>query len=133
MPVVPVAPYDTRFSEEWERCQPYLLPAIETLHGTHTIDDVRLGVENGMMFFWPMPNSAAVTIFNKYPRLTSCYVFLGGGRMDEILAWQPLVEAWASLHGCSRIESTGRNWSRSFKGQVASVHVFRELDNGRRG
>ena len=105
------------FSDEWERCKPWIEAALEHCHGTHTIDDVLEEIIKGEAQFWPGKKSAVVTEWHVYPRKTYLHFWLAGGNMIELLeAMLPCIETWAKDQGCENFSMFGRQgWSRAMR------------------
>lgn len=83
--------------------------------GTHTFDDVRLGVDEGRLQYWPGVHSAIVTEIIDYPQKRALNFFLAGGIQAELEVMYPLIEAWGKEQGCEVATTTGRKgWERSF-------------------
>ena len=113
----------------WERCQPWLQAALDRAGGTHRLDDVLAAVLAGHMQFWPGARAAIITEIVQYPRLRACRYFLVGGKMADVLAMQPAIEAWARGHGCTRMCAIGRpGWRRVLTHWRALPHVLLEKD-----
>jgi hypothetical protein len=100
---------------EFQRCAPYLTASLEHAHGTHTLDDVEAGVQNGSLQLWTGPQSAIVTEVLEYPRVKVLHIFLAGGNLAEIEAMYEPIAAWARTLGCTQVRCTGRpGWERTF-------------------
>lgn len=100
---------------EWARCAGYIEDALEYADGTHTLDDVRAGIEAGRFLLWTGPHSAVITEIVQYPQLRALNFFLAGGRLEELEIMLPLMLQWGKTQGCTRATLTGRpGWSRSF-------------------
>ena len=46
---------------EFDRCSKWLEAALEYSGGTHGIEDIAEGVQDGRFQFWPAPQAAAIT------------------------------------------------------------------------
>lgn len=103
------------FEDQWARCGPWIAAALEHAGGTHTLDDVRAGVEAGAFQFWPGERCAAVTELVVYPRAKAARIFLAGGELDDVLGpMEDAIAAWAKAEGCDRLEFGGRRgWARA--------------------
>ena len=102
-------------TSDFERCRKYLEAALEHAGGTHTIDDVRAGIEDGRLQLWPGVHSAIVTELLQHPRQRILHFFLAGGSLEELQAMTPPILDWGRTQGCSRAALFGRpGWSRSF-------------------
>lgn len=66
-------------AEEWARCRNWILSAIPYCAGTHTIQDVEYGIEDGEMIFMPGQHCALVLTIETFPHMKDLVVFLGGG------------------------------------------------------
>lgn len=103
--------------QEWARCRPWIEEALTYARGTHTIEDVEEAIETGEAHFWPGKQSAVITEFHFFPRLTTLHFWLAGGDMNELLTdMHPVIEAWAKAAGATRITLAGRpGWLRAMK------------------
>jgi GNAT superfamily N-acetyltransferase len=103
-------------SEAWARCLPYIQAALAHSGGTHTIEDVVDGIEDGRFRFWPGGRSAAVTQTWDEPRLRTLNIWLAGGDLRELRAMGVAIEEWARSHGYGRVVAGGlshkRGWLR---------------------
>lgn len=101
--------------EAWARCRPYLEAALEKAGGTHGIEDVARLIERGAAHFWPGSRCAAVTEFYDSPRMRALNIWLLGGNLRELLAFEPVIEAWARGQGCARMLGGGprAGWARA--------------------
>jgi hypothetical protein len=101
--------------EDFERLRKHIEAALEYSGGTHGIDDIAAGVQDGRYQLWPAPNAVAITEIIVYPRLKELHCFLAGGDLDELKVMRPYVETWAKRNGCSRSTFAGRRgWMRTF-------------------
>lgn len=103
---------------EWHRCRPWIDAALEYTGGTHTIEDIERGIEEGTLLFFSSPNSAVVAEFISYPRKRVFNYFLIGGDLRELITHiEPYVTAWAKQQGASRVIGIGRRgFERAFRG-----------------
>lgn len=95
---------------EWLRCRPWIEAALEYAHGTHAIEDVEDGIEQGRFHFFCSPKSAVVVEFLQFPQKKAMNYFLIGGDLDELIEKiEPNVTRWAKQeHGCSLVFGVGR-------------------------
>lgn len=101
---------------EWVRCKPWIEAALEYTHGTHTIEDVELGIEQARFQFWPGQKSAAVTEVVEYPRAKALNIWLCGGDVEELLEMVPSWESFAKYLECDRLAGGGRvGWNKFLK------------------
>lgn len=106
------------WSVEFERCRPFLEPALARAGGTHTIEDVRAAIANRYMQFWPGARAAIVTEVQEFPQLRIFNAFLAGGDLDEILAMEPSLCSFGRYLGCQFIKLSGRRgWARVLNAQ----------------
>jgi hypothetical protein len=112
--------------QEWQRCRPYIAAALEYAP-THTIEDVEIGISNGIYVFWPASKSAAVTEIHVFPRAKHMHIFLAGGDLDELRGMVPMWQSWARFNDCSKVTLCGRRgWERALKEQgwkAANVYL----------
>ena len=100
---------------EFDRLSSYISAALEYAGGTHTLDDVRDGIADGRLQFWPGPNSVMVTEVVDDPRRRTLHFFLAAGTLTELEAMLPPVLEWAKSRGCTHATLLGRaGWARSF-------------------
>ena len=102
---------------EWLRCRPWIEAALEHAHGTHTIEDIEVGIESGQYYFFCSANAAVVTEIITFPRMKALNYFLIGGDLDDLKTTiEPFVTAWAKhIGGCSRVIGIGRKgFERAF-------------------
>lgn len=101
---------------DFERVAPYLQEALGYTGNTHTLDDVRRGIADGLLQLWPAPTSAIVTELITYPTgVKVVNFFLAGGNMAEVKSLYHIVLQWARAEGCTRASFTGRRgWERTF-------------------
>ena len=108
-------PKDTQVNE-LERCRPWIEAALEYSGGTHNFEDVAEGIIQGNMQLWPSPRGCIVTEIVVYPRNKVLNVFLGGGKLDQLLDMHNDVTAWAKSYGCEALTITGRfGWKKPLK------------------
>ena len=98
------------FHIQWDRCAPWLIPALEHGGNTHGIDDVKAMVERREARFWVGRECAAVTEVYEYPRAKVFHIWLCGGDLKELTTeLLPIVENWAIEQGCQQGSIIGRN------------------------
>ena len=108
-------PKDTQVNE-LERCRPWIEAALEYSGGTDNFVDVAEGIIQGNMQLWPSPRGCIVTEIVVYPRKKVLNVFLGGGKLDQLLDMHNDVTAWAKSYGCEALTITGRfGWKKPLK------------------
>lgn len=100
---------------EWDRCEPWLIDALDRSPPTHTIDDVRTAVMRGEAKLWAGRNAAAVTQIEVHPQLKALSVWLAGGDLEELRdEMLPQAEVFAREQGCRYVAVTGRQgWARA--------------------
>ena len=104
-------------SEElnFDRYASILQDALEYTDGTHTLADVREGIDVDRLQFWPGVHSAVVTEVAQYPHQRHLHFFLAAGRLPELEAMFPVIREWGRSQGCTRATLVGRaGWTRSF-------------------
>lgn len=101
---------------DFAQCKDEILRALEYTGGTHTLDDVWQGVQDGRLQLWLGPHSVMVTEVQSYPRCRTLNFFLAAGKLEELEAMYPVVMEWGkSEMQCDRASLAGRpGWARSF-------------------
>ena len=118
---------------DWARLEPHIENALQYAGGTHSVEDVFLGVAAGDFQFWPGEDSVIVTEIVDYPQKTTLHYFLAGGNLVELEQMADEIEKWAKENkDIDSITLTGRRgWTRSFlreKGYgMTSVSMSKEL------
>lgn len=109
------------WERDFDRLAPYIEAALGYTGGTHTLDDVRRGIADGRLQFWPASDSFIITEIALYPTgLKVVNFWLAGGHLDELEPLLYIVEGWAKEQGCSTATCTGRRgWERSFLTKAA--------------
>ena len=115
--------------DEWERCKPYIIGALEYANHSHGIDDVKRAIDIGNAQFHPLENSAIVTEIVDYPKKSVCRIWLAGGDLDELIHAERHIARWAKQIGCHAMEIIGRKgWQRKLDNyRTNSVVLVREL------
>lgn len=105
---------------EFDRCKGWLEDALLYASGTHDIEDVWQGIEEGRFLFWPGKNSAVVTEIYVYPKKKVFHIFLAGGDLEELLEMWDSIEIYAKVVGCSSLSVSGRKgWVRVLESRGA--------------
>lgn len=101
--------------QDFVRLEQHIANALSYSGGTHTVEDVFVGIVSGQFQFWPGQESAVVTEFRLYPRKKTLHYFLCGGTLEELEQMQQQIEQWAKAQGCDAITTAGRpGWTKSF-------------------
>jgi hypothetical protein len=116
------------FDANWERCKPYLAPAVDE---AWTIDAVEQEIRAGRATLWPMANSAAVTVIQEMPNGRELLVWLAGGELDELLHFLPSAGNYGKSVGCKRVRIEGRpGWERVLTGYTRKrVVLIKDLSD----
>jgi hypothetical protein len=102
--------------EEWQRCRPWIEAALAYTGGTHGIEDIEREIRSGRMALIPRERSAFVVELIDYPRLRALHIFLAGGDLSELKAFDPHLDEIARSLGCSRVTIAGRTgFARALK------------------
>lgn len=119
----------TSLLDEWKRCKPYIIAALEYANHSHGIDDVYRAVSIGNAQFHPLENSAIVTEIVDYPKKSVCRIWLAGGDLDELIQAEKHIAVWAKSIGCHGLEIVGRKgWERKLTDYRSnSVVLVKEL------
>lgn len=126
-----MAPNPTLFSE-WTAVRAHLLPAIERTHGTHTEDDIIVGLLCGnppQFQLWRNDKAAIVTEIITYPRLKVVNFFLIGGELQAALALESQVIDFALEKDIHRLTGGGRTgWGRAWKdAKSAGTYWYKDI------
>jgi hypothetical protein len=92
----------------WTRIEPLLQQALVHARGTHEVEDVLKALAEDRLQLWVGEASVAVSEILSFPRLRALNVFLAAGKMSELRACLPGMEAYARGKGCSRLMFAGR-------------------------
>lgn len=100
---------------EFARCLPWLIPAIERDRET-TPDELLSEVLSGRAQLWPGDRSCIVTQCFLGPDGGTIHAWLGGGKLSEMMALRPGIEAWGRAMGCTVATIEGRKgWERLYR------------------
>ena len=105
--------------EDWmlvfAQVEPQIKRALEYSGGTHTSEDIFIGIAEGYFQLWAKNGSVGITEIIHSPRVKTLNVFLTAGRMEDVKATFPEVEKYARQAQCDRITLLGRKgWAKSF-------------------
>jgi hypothetical protein len=102
--------------EQWRRCRQWIEAALPYTGGTHTIEDLERDILSGRMALIPRERSAFMVELIVYPRLKALHIFLAGGDLTELKAFDPHMDEIARSLGCSRVTIAGRKgFARALK------------------
>lgn len=105
-----------QFDAEFERCSKWLQDALDHGGNTHDLHDLKSGILEGNFKFWPAPYGAVVTAFLEYPKIRVLNIWLGGGKIEQLLDMVPSLVQYAKENGCKSIMCCGRpGWERALK------------------
>lgn len=126
----PPPPQASPAMKEWERCKPWIEAALEgTPYDVAFIEGMLQRPVNPAQFF-PGKDCAMVTEVQQQGTDRVLFVWAAGGKMEELLAMAPGIEAVGRLMGCNAAMAEGRSgWSRILKNhgyEVASI-VMRKV------
>lgn len=125
----------------WDDAEKLLTPAINTAGGKFNANDVKQGIESGMLTLWLVvdgtkPVAAITTRIIEYPGCRAMALdWIGGRRMKE---WLPLaqetIERFAKDNGCVHLEGYGRKawgrWLERYNWKPDYTAYKMELTNG---
>jgi len=116
------------YAKEFLRCLSFFKPAMDLVK-THNELDVFSMLVRGDAYLVSLKKSAGVIEIVKYPRFTSCRIWLAGGDMDELIDFYPKIHKWAIRKNCQKLEIFGRKgWARIHKDhKPTSVLLVKEL------
>lgn len=99
--------------DELTRCRAWIEAALEYSGGTHIFEDIVDGLASGKMQLWPAPKGCIVTEIVVYPRKKVLNIFLGGGKLEQIMDMHKDVIAWAKAQDCEALTMHGRfGWKK---------------------
>lgn len=100
---------------QFDRCWPLLRPALE-MHQEDTREGLRAEILSGRAQLWPSEDCAIVTQCVMTDGVGSIHAWLGGGRLQGMLALRPGIEAWGRAMGCDFATIDGRKgWERLYR------------------
>lgn len=109
--------------DEWGRCAPFLLPAIERGGEGVSIEDLRQMVDAGRAGLIPGERSAAIVQVAK-----TFHTWLAGGDLGELRRMEAAASDWARANGCSRMTIRGRKgWERALPGYRPQLLLVKDL------
>lgn len=117
--------------EHFLRLEKQILQGLEYSGGTHNLEDVAMALHKDQMQLWPGLESVLLTELVQYPRMKVFHVFLGAGKMTELIQMIPYVVEQAKLEGCRKVTVTGRRgWERVLARYVDSkpTHYWLSLE-----
>jgi hypothetical protein len=119
---------------DFERCWPWLAPALERMRGTHTKDDIVEALDAAQMQFWQSDKAAMVTEVADYPQMRVVRVVLAGGDLHGVRMLGDLVAGWGETIGAKRLEVIGRRgWLGAYpEAEEVATLIVKELGDGRR-
>lgn len=92
---------------------PVIKRAVDYFHGGPTKDQLWQMIAASEALFIPAPNSAIVVRSLACNEHKKCQIWLGAGKLDECLSFEPKVAEWAAETGHSEMEIVGREgWKR---------------------
>ena len=94
---------------KWASVREIMLPSIERTHGTHDEDTVVAMLMVGKAKLWVFEHSACITEVIEYPLLKALNLWLIGGKLEEVLAHEPVMAAFGAGIGCRRLTAGGRD------------------------
>jgi hypothetical protein len=119
---------------EFDRCWPWLEAALRHGGDRHTKESIWAGIVRGQYQFWPYGRSAGITHVDVYPTCSVLQLWLVGGELDDVLAHEPELAAWAKAVGCAAMQLVGRpGWAKALRALGygrGDVILTRGLDDG---
>lgn len=99
---------------------------------SHSFDTIVAMIMTGKLKFIPLEKSFLITEFHTTPNYTTYHVFLAGGDLEELMAYQPELEKTAKEANCKYLSLTGRRgWEKPLKTQgwrLQYVTLYKEID-----
>ena len=97
---------------QFARCRGWLDPAL-AVDGEATPEQLLEQLLAGRAMLWPGEESCVVTQCVLSPQGPSIHVWCGGGKLSEMAAMRPGIEAWGRSMGCIWITGESRKaWDR---------------------
>ena len=139
MSIVPVLPpppkaqiFFTAFSDEIDRCRPWIEAALGRSARSHHFDDIKSMILKGEAHLWSSENGCCVTCFSTFPATKMLQLWLLGGDFEEVYAeCSDKIETWARENGCDQLFVNGRKgWEKKLKDRgytYAAVILTKEL------
>jgi hypothetical protein len=113
---------------QFERCRAWIEAAL-AVDAEATADHLLGEVLAGRVQLWPGERCCVVTQCVLTPQGPTIHVWCGGGRLSEMAAMRPGIEAWGRSMGCIWITGESRKaWDRLLKpfGYVRDGDVLRK-------
>lgn len=112
-----VDPGDRADLAHWlPRSEPHLAAALALDGAGFTIYNLLDAIIDGEVQLWVGEHSAMATHLRDYPSGRCCVIWLAGGNLDEILAADPIIAAYAREKGCVQVELHGRRgWEKTLR------------------
>lgn len=99
---------------EFDRCWPWIEPAL-SIHAETDREGLLQQVLTGRAQLWPGEHCAVITQCALKEHGPSIHIWLGGGRLSELLGLRPGIEAFGRAMGCIWCTGEGRKgWDRVF-------------------
>lgn len=99
--------------KDFDQCAKWIQGALDKGGNTHDLEDIWDGIVEGRFQFWPAKEGCLVTEVLSYPKYNVFHVFLGGGKLDQLLDMIDSVEVYAKTMGCKSMTISGRKgWVR---------------------
>lgn len=87
--------------------------ALERAGPTHRVEDVIARIKDGRAQLWDRGDGCIITEINDYPLRKVVNYWLIAGVLQECLALEPDINAWARSEGCTVATGSGRRgWGR---------------------
>ena len=97
-------------------CLPQIEEALARGNGMHSMQDVLDSLLAGQTQLWTDTRALAITCVHTWPRGKSCALWLAGGDLEQILAFEPDIIEFAKSQGCTVLEVYGRSgWAKMLR------------------
>lgn len=90
-------------------------------------DDLVNYIAHGKAQLWVGEESLVITEIKDYPRGLVGNVWLGTGKLTELMDSQKQLEEFFKSYKCKYIEYTGRDWRKLLKHDKCLFHLRRKL------
>jgi hypothetical protein len=95
-------------AKDFVRCQKWIEDALKYSNGTYSTNDVFYAIIEDSMQLWSGDQGCIVTQIVTYPQKKVLYIFLAGGKMEQLFDLESEITSWAIKQGCQATEFSGR-------------------------
>lgn len=97
----------------WQYHRPVIEKALHDMGGAYEQQDVLQAILNGQMLFWSNDNAFVIAQVLNFPRKRYLEIFLAGGELNAVKAWEVEILNFAKLIKCDKVIAQARKgWTR---------------------